>query len=110
MKVYRVARAMALAVLFAGCDVASSTDEVGSGSGGSVQSPIVGGTSASESPEAALIEMSTDGVIKAACSGAVIAPRVVLTAGHCVAGFTGWRVRAPFREHHALTASARGTL
>jgi hypothetical protein len=74
----------------------------------SVASPIVGGSTASAFPESALIEMSKDGVIQAACSGSVIAPKVVLTAGHCVDGFNGWRVRTPFTSQSS-TASAGET-
>jgi hypothetical protein len=40
--------------------------------------------------------MSQQGVFKEACSGVVIAPQVVLTAGHCVDVYTGWSVQAPF--------------
>jgi hypothetical protein len=61
-----------------------------------VSTPIVGGATASDYPESVLIEMSQQGVFKEACSGAVIAPQVVLTAGHCVDLYTGWSVQAPF--------------
>lgn len=71
-----------------------------------VSTPIVGGSKASSYPEAALLEMSTNGVVKGYCSGSVIAPQVVLTAGHCVAGFTGWSVSAPFLSQTAKASSA----
>jgi hypothetical protein len=45
----------------------------------------------------------------AACSASVIAPKVVLTAGHCVAGFNGWSVRAPFAQNQATTTSSGET-
>ena len=57
---------------------------------------IIGGTVASGYPEAVLIDMSKGGQLYAACSGSVIAPHVVLTAGHCVIGVDGWTVTAPY--------------
>lgn len=56
----------------------------------------MGGATASDYPESVLVEASRQGVSDAACSGAVVAPQVVLTAGHCVDPFTGWSVQAPF--------------
>jgi hypothetical protein len=56
-----------------------------------VSSPIVGGTTASAYSEAALVNMN--GSI---CSGSVIAPKVVLTAGHCVDGLSSWSIVAPY--------------
>jgi len=52
-------------------------------------------------PEAALVDVLRSGQLGAYCSGALVAPRVVLTAGHCVMGtdgFTpeGWRVTLPY--------------
>lgn len=47
--------------------------------GESIEQPIVNGLPANAYAEAALINAS--GYI---CSGAIIAPRVALTAGHCV--------------------------
>lgn len=56
-----------------------------------VSSPIVGGSTASSYSEAALVDMN--GSI---CSGAVIAPKIVLTAGHCVDGLSSWSIVAPY--------------
>ena len=63
---------------------------------------IVAGEQASEISEAALID--ADGFV---CSGAVIAPRVVLTAGHCVPGTSSWTVTVPFaNKQHAEARKA----
>lgn len=56
-----------------------------------VSSPIVGGNTASAYSEAALVNMN--GSI---CSGSVIAPKVVLTAGHCVDGYSSFGIVAPY--------------
>ncbi len=58
--------------------------------------PIIGGSVASGYPESALVDMYQGGQQTSACSGSVIAPRVVLTAGHCTYGFDGWKVTTPF--------------
>jgi hypothetical protein len=66
--------------------------------------PITGGKPARAFPEAALVEMPGS-----VCSGVVVAPRVVLTAGHCVTGASSFAVVAPFangqraRALHAWT-------
>ncbi|MFW5740298.1 MAG: trypsin-like serine protease [Myxococcota bacterium] len=45
-------------------------------------------------PEAALITMDNGWI----CSGSVIAPRVVLTAGHCVEGHESFSVTTPYAK------------
>ncbi|MBX3230588.1 MAG: trypsin-like serine protease [Labilithrix sp.] len=52
---------------------------------------IIGGQLARDYPEAVLVDSD-----RGACSGTVIAPRVVLTAGHCVTSATRWTVTAPY--------------
>jgi hypothetical protein len=76
-----------------------------------VSAPIVGGTTASAYPEAVLLDMYTAGASypSSICSAAVITPRVVLTAGHCVTGFVKWRVKAPFAGNQSAYASSGGT-
>jgi hypothetical protein len=68
---------------------------------------IIGGKTASQYPEAALVDIFDSGELIAACSGSVIAPKVVLTAGHCVHKFNEWRVTAPFADGQTATV-ARG--
>jgi hypothetical protein len=103
---YLGARAATLAVLVMSAVGCAAGDEEGLDESEQVQTPIVGGSKASAYPEAALLEMSTNGVVKGYCSGSVIAPQVVLTAGHCVAGFTGWSVSAPFLNQTAKASSS----
>jgi MYXO-CTERM domain-containing protein len=71
---------------------------------------IVNGVTASSYPEAALVDMYQGGQLGAYCSGSVIAPRVVLTAGHCVTGEVGfqpdnWAVTAPYNGKQKAKAT-----
>ncbi|MBW2458171.1 MAG: trypsin-like serine protease, partial [Deltaproteobacteria bacterium] len=61
-----------------------------------VAEPIVGGSEASDYPLAVLVNMKRNGWHASSCSGSVIAPRVVLTAGHCVVAYDGWDIIAPY--------------
>jgi secreted trypsin-like serine protease len=64
---------------------------------------------ATEYPEAALVDVLRGGQLGAYCSGALIAPSVVLTAGHCVKGQAGlvpdaWTVTLPYAGHQRIDA------
>jgi V8-like Glu-specific endopeptidase len=65
--------------------------------------PIKGGSEAFAYPEAVVIDM--DG---SACSGALIAPQVVLTAGHCVYGFGSFYVIAPYASPPQAAYGVKG--
>lgn len=77
-------RSLLLGLAFVGCTVAESDVATES-------EPIIGGQIARKYSSAVLVDSD-----RGYCSGAVIAPRVVLTAGHCVKGATRWSVTAPF--------------
>ena len=72
--------------------------------GETVSSPIVNGTAATSIPEAALIDTATF-----VCSGAVVAPRVVLTAGHCIVGASSWSVKTPFAGNQRASGTRAWT-
>ncbi|MEZ4300092.1 MAG: S1 family peptidase [Polyangiaceae bacterium] len=90
-----------LAALFAGCAAAPDTadDDVDELEAGGQEAPIVGGSKATAYPEAALIDMGYGNNIQSACSGALITPRVVLTAGHCIGSFTDFHITLPFANN-----------
>jgi hypothetical protein len=93
----RLARLSILALLAApGCAAIDDESNRHEENVGEQQGGIVGGVDATAYPEAALIDMYSGGYLSSYCSGAVIAPRVILTAGHCVWGYDSWKVSVPF--------------
>ena len=66
--------------------------------------PIVGGVKTMAYPAAALLNMRAATGASYACTATVIAPRVVLTAGHCVDGMVAWEVMA----NGSLRTSTKG--
>jgi hypothetical protein len=67
---------------------------------------IRGGLPADRHPEAVIIDGQHRDGSPLACSGALIAPRVVLTAGRCVRDVGTWDVRAPLAG--GMAAYGRG--
>src|SRR5262245_54231640 len=95
---------LALALFASLGGLACSATSDGGADGESARSgrrPIVGGTPATDYPEAALIDMGNS-----ACSGSVIAPRVVLTAGHCVINASSWDVTVPYGGGQSASAKS----
>ncbi len=86
-----------LALSIAACSSAAGSD--------ADSQKVVFGTAASDHPEAVLVDVMKGGQPAGSCSGAVIAPFVVLTAAHCVDGADGFKVTAPFAGGQVSDAS-----
>jgi Trypsin len=69
--------------------------------------PIIGGTETTAYPEAALLSMRSAAGASYACSAVLIAPSVVLTAGHCVDGMVSWSVSVS-GAHGSAASATRG--
>jgi V8-like Glu-specific endopeptidase len=109
---HRITIVVLLGLLPAAACAPPGPDTGGGGGGeqpGDQAVPIVGGTKASAYPEAVLIDMKRRGRWEDVCTGAVIAPRVVLTAGHCVYGYEAWKVKAPFVSSRWLRSETAAT-
>jgi MYXO-CTERM domain-containing protein len=66
---------------------------------------IKNGTAATAYPESVLVDLYQGGQLNAYCSGSLIAPQVVLTAGHCVFQFNSWHIHAPYVNQTATASS-----
>ncbi len=88
---------VALSVLAGSC--ASPPDDAAVQTG---EAPIVGGTAATSYPEAVIV--TSGGFLP--CSGALLAPRVVITAGHCRSASRSYEVLAPNAAGQRATASS----
>src|SRR5437773_1211402 len=80
---------VAAASVSAGCAATSSPtpthekDHIGN-------EAILNGQPATDFPEAVIVLIPNSG-----CSGVLVRPTIVLTAGHCVAGESSWTIVAP---------------
>jgi Trypsin len=100
----RTSSALLVALLSLGL-VACADEGSDTPSSSSSGDDIIGGSVAFAFPEAVQIDMTNGSGGQFVCSGTVVAPRVVLTAGHCIEGFTSWQVRAPNAGGQAATSS-----
>jgi hypothetical protein len=88
--------AFAAGVVAGGCSGPATTE-----SNGSSASAIVDGMPATAYPEAVIVNSGSSNQ----CSGAVLAPRVVITAGHCLTPGSTYQVIAPNAGNQQVTAS-----
>src|SRR5262245_25242936 len=74
---------------------------------GRTSSNIIGGAKATAYPEAVIVSLNGTGKF---CSGTLIAPRVVLTAGHCITEANKeWEVTAPYLKGPTQVSSSAST-
>lgn len=99
----------ALTAALAGCMNGAPSVEVNREDLGNAAQAITGGTPASGFPEAVLVDIYSNGQLSMGCSGSVIAPRVVLTAGHCVADGDEWQITAPYASGQKAHSTSSAT-
>jgi hypothetical protein len=80
-------RVIVCALALCGCSAEARGVDVGAN-----EEEIIGGQLATAYPEAAYLDIDMTSSGGWACSAALIAPRVILTAGHCVDGHSKWAV------------------
>ena len=68
---------------------------------------IKGGVRADAYPESVIVNLRISGNPAGECSGSVISPYVVLTAGHCIRGYSEWSVRAPYAGNQTINVTGR---
>lgn len=71
------------------------------------EAELVGGENNTLYPEAVLLDMVSAKGQKQFCTGVLVAPRVIATAGHCVLGFEEWAVEIPAAAPAARVQFAR---
>ncbi len=72
-----------------GCSADAPSPE----STGQASQPILGGTTDSGDPSVVAVIQTDSSGNQYICTGSIIAPTKVLTAGHCVKGMVSWEVR-----------------
>ena len=109
LKALSIVSLLSLATAANACLVSTSDSDATAEDIGQDSRAIKGGSKATGYPEAVLINTKQSGQLKSACSGALVAPHVVLTAGHCVFQYDGWDITAPYASGGQTTSANQGT-